>query len=420
MQNQSGSSIPVFNVLQNKAFINVWCAGSLHEISRRTELLVLSLLIFQTTGSPFQLLLVLVFNNVPRPILSLIFGSIADRFNRWHVMLLAQFANVLTSGVVLGLIFYDVVQPWQLYLALIMQGITKALEAPSRRTAILDIVGETKVVNALSLDQIGNTTGKIAGPFLAGLLVETMGFSEAYSFVLITHILAFGFVMRIKIPERVIIRNQQQVAQGLWLSIKYALANPLLMGMLYITIIMNAVAFPAQQLITAIGDTNLNVGETLIGVLVAAEGVGQLIGAGLMAVSRNIQYHGRVFAIGSTIVLIMGLMWAWSPWYVLTFCILILGGIGQSGFGTMQSSITMLSAPQELRGRMVGLMSFCIGVGTPIGGLEMGLLAAALGSQWAISVNAVVGLALILPAMILTPLITGKTVEQRNPIPVPK
>ena len=420
MQNQSGSSIPVFNVLQNKAFINVWCAGSLHEISRRTELLVLSLLIFQTTGSPFQLLLVLVFNNVPRPILSLIFGSIADRFNRWHVMLLAQFANVITSGVVLGLIFYDVVQPWQLYLALIMQGITKALEDPSRRTAILDIVGETKVVNALSLDQIGNTTGKIAGPFLAGLLVETMGFSEAYSFVLITHILAFGFVMRIKIPERVIIRNQQQVARGLWLSIKYALANPLLMGMLYITIIMNAVAFPAQQLITAIGDTNLNVGETLIGVLVAAEGVGQLIGAGLMAASRNIQYHGRVFSIGSTIVLIMGLMWAWSPWYVLTFCILILGGIGQSGFGTMQSSITMLSAPQELRGRMVGLMSFCIGVGTPIGGLEMGLLAAALGSQWAISVNAVVGLALILPAMIITPLITGKTVEQRNPVPVRK
>ena len=139
-----------------------------------------------------------------------------------------------------------------------------------------------------------------------------------------------------------------------------------------------------------------------------------------MAASRNIQYHGRVFSIGSIIVLIMGLMWAWSPWYVLTFCILILGGVGQSGFGTMQSSITMLSAPQELRGRMVGLMSFCIGVGTPIGGLEMGLLAAAVGSQWAISVNAVVGLALILPAMILTPLITGKTVEQRNPVHVTK
>ena len=416
MQNQSGSSIPVFNVLQNKAFINVWCAGSLHEISRRTELLVLSLLIFQTTGSPFQLLLVLVFNNVPRPVLSLIFGSIADRFNRWHIMLVAQFANVMTSGVVFGLIFFDVVQPWQLYLALIMQGITKALEDPSRRTAILDIVGETKVVNALSLDQIGNTTGKIAGPFLAGLLVETMGFSEAYSFVLVTHAVAFVFVTRIRIPDRIIVRDQQPVVQGLWISIKYAAANPLLMGMLYITIIMNAAAFPAQQLITAIGDTNLHVGETLIGVLVAAEGIGQLIGAGLMAVSRNIQYHGRVFALGSTIVLIMGLMWAWSPWYLLTFFILILGGIGQSGFGTMQSSITMLSAPQELRGRMVGLMSFCIGVGTPIGGLEMGLLAAAAGSQWAISINGIVGLVLIIPGIILTPFITGRTIDQRKPI----
>ena len=65
---------------------------------------------------------------------------------------------------------------------------------------------------------------------------------------------------------------------------------------------------------------------------------------------------------------------------------------------------------------MVGLMSFCIGVGTPIGGLEMGLLAAAAGSQWAISINGIVGLVLIIPGIILTPVITGRTIDQRKPI----
>ena len=415
MQRPPGSPIPVFAVLQNRAFRAIWYAGSLHEISRRTEMLVLSLLIFQTTGSPFQLLLVLVFNNLPRPVLSLFFGTVADRFSRQRVMVLAQFSNVVISATVLVLILSDVVQPWQLYLALVMQGVTKALEDPSRRTSILDIVGESRVVNALSLDQIGNTTGKIAGPFLAGLLVEILGFPAAYTFVVVGHLAALGFLTRVRVPPRQTPAPREPVLRSLMVSFRYALGNPLLLGMLYVTIIMNAMAFPAQQLIPAIGATNLGIGETLIGVLVAAEGVGQLMGAILMASSRNLRYHGRVFVIGSVLVLIMAFLWSRSPWYGLTFALLTIGGVGQAGFGTMQSSITMLSAPAELRGRMIGLMSFCIGVGTPLGGLEMGLLAARVSSQWAISINALAGLALLIPALVLTPLVRSATTEQRRP-----
>lgn len=376
---------------------------------------MLSLLIFQTTGSPFQLLLVLVFNNLPRPVLSLLFGTVADRFNRQRVMVLAQLTNVVISGAILMLILYDLVVPWQLYLALVLQGVTKALEDPSRRTSILDIVGEGRVVNALSLDQIGNTTGKIAGPFLAGLLVETLGFPEAYTFVVVGHLVALGFLTRVRVPPRQAPPEREPVWRSLGVSIRYALSNPLLLGMLYVTIVMNALAFPAQQLMPAIGKNNLDVGETLIGILVAAEGVGQLVGAGLMAASRNLQYHGRVFVIGSTIVLVIVILWSWSPWYGLTLALLTVGGIGQAGFGTMQSSITMLSAPGELRGRMIGLMSFCIGVGTPLGALEMGLLAERVGSQWGISMNALAGLALLIPALVFSPLLRSPTTEQRTP-----
>lgn len=415
MRRPPSNPIPVFAVLQNRAFQAIWYAGSLHEISRRTEMLVLSLLIFQTTGSPFQLLLVLVFNNLPRPVLSLIFGTVADRFNRQRVMVLAQFFNVVISVTVLMLILADLVEPWQLYLALVLQGVTKALEDPSRRTSILDIVGEGRVVNALSLDQIGNTTGKIAGPFLAGLLVETLGFTEAYTFVVVGHLAALGFLTRVRVPPRQAPAQREPVWRSLGVSLRYALGNPLLLGMLYVTIIMNALAFPAQQLIPAIGANNLGVGETLIGVLVAAEGLGQLVGAGLMASSRNMRYHGRVFVIGSILVLVIAILWSRSPWYGLTFALLTIGGIGQAGFGTMQSSITLLSAPAELRGRMVGLMSFCIGVGTPLGGLEMGLLAARVSSQWAISLNALAGLVLLLPALVFTPLVRAPTTEQRTP-----
>ena len=415
MQRPSGSPIPVFAVLQNRAFRTIWWAGSLHEISRRTELLVLSFLILKITESPFQLLLILVFNNLPRLLLAMIFGTVAERFSRQRVMVLAQFTNVVISGAILTLILAELVEPWQLYLALVLQGVTKALEDPSRRTSILDIVGEGRVVNALSLDQIGNTTGKIAGPFLAGLLVETLGFAEAYTFVVVVHLVALGFLTRVRVPPRQAPAQREPVWRGLWISLRYALGNPLLLGMLYITIIMNALAFPAQQLIPAIGVNNLGVGETMIGLLVAAEGLGQLVSAGLMASSRNLRYHGRVFVIGSILVLVMAIFWSRSPWYALTAALLIIGGVGQTGFGTMQSSITMLSAPAEFRGRMIGLMSFCIGVGTPLGALEMGWLAERVSSPLAISINALAGLALLIPALVLTPLVRSPTTEQRTP-----
>ena len=77
---------------------------------------------------------------------------------------------------------------------------------------------------------------------------------------------------------------------------------------------------------------------------------------------------------------------------MLAFLVLVVGGVGQSGFGTMQSTITMLSAPPDMRGRMVGLMSVCIGIGTPVGGLAIGILAELFGTPLAITVNAVFGL----------------------------
>ena len=307
------------------------------------------------------------------------------------------------------------------------RGATKALEDPSRRTAILDIVGERRLVNALSLDTISNTSGKMLGPLLGGIMidasgglllpwlgaeaVERAGFVGAAGLIVAVHLADLALLTRLRIPPKP--PRAAGRVEPLWRSlgdgVRYALGTPLLWGMLYVTIVMNALAFPMQQFIPDIGANNLGVGATLVGLLVAAEGIGQLTGAATMALTRNLERHGLVFVIGSSVVLLMAIGFVWAPWYLLAFGLLVLGGIGQAGFGTMQSTITMLAAPPEMRGRMVGLMSVCIGIGTPLGGLEIGIMASLFSTAWAISVNAAAGLLLLLPALLLTPLATGRT-----------
>ena len=58
---------------------------------------------------------------------------------------------------------------------------------------------------------------------------------------------------------------------------------------------------------------------------------------------------------------------AWSPWFAVSFALLLLAGIAQSGFSTMQSTILLLSSPAALRGRIVGVNSLTNGTAQVVG-----------------------------------------------------
>ena len=421
MRRFSGVRGTLWPVLQSADFRVIWYVGSLGEVGRRMELLVLSWLILQLTDSYFQLGLVLAFNNLSRPMVSMFSGYIADRFPRGRTLLAGQAINVLTTATLLSVIAYDfdLIKPWHVFGAVFIQGITKAIEDPARRTAIFDIVGQRRLVNALSLDVISHNIGKMAGPIMGGILLETAGFTGAYSFLLSVHICNLALMTRLRIPNYQGPAQIEPVLRSLKVAVSYAWRSPVLVSLFYITIVMNALAFPVQQFIPAIGRDHLGVGVTLVGLLVAADGFGQLAGAGIMAISRDLRYHGRVFVLGSLGVLVIGAIFVWSPWYGLTFGLLTISGIAQSGFSTMQSAVTMLATPHDMRGRMMGLLSVCIGAGTPLGAVEMGALASAVSIQSAISLNALAGLLLLLPAIAFTPL-PWKPLSQAETEPAPE
>ena len=409
---QPQQRVPLFAVLHDVHFRTLWYVGGLSEIARWMEQLILSLLIWHVTRSPLQLAMVLGFNNLPRPLCSPFAGLLADRFSRRLLLLGAQILNTFTALSLLLLLRLDILQPWQVFVAMVLSGITRSLEDPARRTAIADLVGTERLVNALSLDVINNTIGKMLGSLVGGVLVETAGFPGAYGCVLAVQVVNLALMTRLRIPKAQGLRPGEPVWHSLAIAVRYVLHSPMLIGLLYVTLVMNALAFPMRQFIPAIGSEYLGVGAGLVGLLVAAEGFGQLAGAGVVAGTQALQYHGRLFVGGSVLVLLMTIGFVWAPWYILAFVLLALGGGGQAGFSTMQSTITMLAAPRAMRGRMMGLLSVCIGAATPLGTLEIGVIAATFAIPQAITINAVVGLLLLWPAVVWTPLLWHPVTSQ--------
>ena len=400
------SGIPVLAVLQSRDFRYLWSARSVHEVSRRMELLALGYLILELTGSAFQVGLISVFLNAPRPALSLFAGLVADRLNRRHTLVGVHTVYFAIAAILLALLLADKIQPWQVFIAILVQGTAKVVDDPSRRTAIFDLAGRERIASAMSLETITNNCGKILGPLLGGILIASTGFIGAFAVLVALDLVSLLLVARLRLPASApASAARESVWEGLVEGVKHSISNRMVLGVLWMSLIMNALVFPIQYFIPVIATDVLQVGPTLGGLLGSAEGIGTLIGASIIAPRRNISHHGRLFVIGALAVATAVTLVAWSPWFIVSFTLLLLGGVGQAGFSTMQSSILLLSSQPELRGRVMGSQGLVNGTGHLLGGTEIGAVAEAFGISIAIGLNAGFGLLMFIPVVLFTPLV---------------
>jgi hypothetical protein len=70
---------------------------------------------------------------------------------------------------------------------------------------------------------------------------------------------------------------------------------------------------------------------------------------------------------------------------------LLLTGLANSGFSVMQATLIYLAAPANMRSRLYGVLSLCIGSGL-VGFVNIGVMAELVGAPWATSLTGIEGL----------------------------
>jgi MFS family permease len=180
--------------------------------------------------------------------------------------------------------------------------------------------------------------------------------------------------------------------------------------MVLITIAMNLLSFPYANIVPVIARDVLEVGPGLMGILLAAPGLGSVIGAVIVASTVTIARPGRIFVAGSLLTFVGLALFSVSDWYALSLAVLVMMGLGAAGFGTMQASMTMLVAPEDMRGKALGVVSLAIGAG-PFGALLIGATASVMGPSVALAVNAAIGATCVLLVALLMPSLIGPIVE---------
>ena len=371
------------------------------------QIFVLSWFVLENTHSSFRVVMVGFSGMLPMLLLGLVGGYLADRANRRTVIISTQITSLTAALLMTLLLATRTDQYWYAYPAAFVTGTAWALDMPSRRSAVYDLLGRAGLTNGLALDTVGMSISRMSGPSVGGLLITVSGFWTPFAAAAALHLVAVGLALRLRIPRVTKYKNSGNLLLDLTDGLRFVARHRTVMATALITLIMNLLLFPYIALVPVIAKETLQVEALLAGILQGASGFGALAGAMIVASTINIKYHGRLYVGGSLLSLFALMLFALSKWYVISLPTLIILGLGSSGFSTMQATLIILLTKPEIRGKALGVISLAIGTG-PIGALFIAATGA-VSPGFALGLNSILGITLIILIVAFIPSILRQT-----------
>ena len=405
MRNQSGNTL-----WSNLNFRKLLLSGWLLETMRQLETLAIAVFVFERTGNAFFVAMMLFIQRAPLIPFGLVFGVIADRFDRKIIFVLVFVSMSATAAILGTLAMQDRIQLWHVGVGVLINGILWTTDFSVRRPMLAESVGNSQAGRAVAIDGAVLISAFAFGPVIGGAILQFVGLQGVYFFAATVYIFGTILAISIKYRQPIKVAKRPSFASDFRTAISYARSRRVIVGILAITLIVDFWATPIRSMIPVIGKGELGLSPLLVGVLVSAQGAGALLGALTVALRANPKRYSQFYMYGSFLYLVPALLFSLSSWFVVSFPLVLIGGFGLAAFSSTQSALILMASPPEMRSRMLGLLAVGIGIG-PLGILNIGLMARLFDAQNAVLIVSIEGLiALFVAAMIWPSLRRGEDI----------
>ena len=373
---------PRRGLLGEADFRRLWLVGVVVFAVRWLEMLAVAVFAYQRTGSPFIVAMLTMLRMLPMALFGAVVGALAERIERRTALILVVVSMLLSSLVLALFALSDMLEVWHVALASFVNGIAWTTDNPVRRTIIGEVVGPDRMSAAMSLDVGANNASRMLGPTVGGVLFATVGVGGAFAVSVACYVVAVVAATRIGHRNSVRPSGSASILARMVDGLLLVRDDRRLIGTLVITVIYNTFGWPFTSMIPVIGQDNLGLGAAGVGLLASMDGVGAFCGAIVIALVAKPALFARLYVGGVFMYLLMLPVFALAPAPLLAGSVLLVTGLANAGFSIMQATLVYLAAPPEMRSRIYGVLSVCIGVGM-VGFIHLGLLAGLIGAPWA-------------------------------------
>ena len=364
-------------------------------------------LVYRITNSSFLLGAVGFAGQIPVFLFAPLGGIVADRYNRQRVVIGTQVVSMVLAFILAALTLTHTVQVWHIFVLAALLGVVNAFDIPGRQSFLVEMVGREDLMNAIALNSSMFNGARIIGPAIAGILVAKIGegwcfFANAVSYIAVI----FGLFM-MRVGARTYVPPSGSPIDHMLQAFHWVRNTGPIRALLLLLGLVSLVAMPYTILMPVFAANVLHaggqglaafldardLGAVRLGVLMAATGVGALLGALTLASRTGVRGLGRWVAyscggFGVALVLFAASRSFWLSTFLLLpvgFCMML----------QMSASNTLIQAmvPDNMRGRVMALYSMMFMGMAPFGALFGGSLAERLGAPLTVAIGAIAGIA---------------------------
>ena len=346
------------------------------------------LLVLHLTDSAVHLGLVMAVRTIPSLLLGLLAGVVADNFNRRTVLLTTKVVVFCLGAVFAFIMVMGWIELWHVYVFTLVRGATMAFDQPARRAMIPSLVPKHLVTNAIALSSGSIQVTRIVGAGGAGLIMAFAGLEAAFVAIAVFYAAAVLFTWMLRVPDhaRQGYRGVRSMGADLIEGLRFAWNEPTVRGIIIVAAGYFTFGFGFMQVFGPLfAKQVLEIGNSGFGYMMAVTGVGGVVGTLLLASLNPNRRRGLIIIVLLVIFGLLQVVVAGSTYLgsvALVFLMAGLLGMGQSSLFPLINAVLLQAAPENMRGRVIGLLTLDRAFAT-LGAAMGGLLAAAVGAQLA-------------------------------------
>ena len=351
-------------------------------------------LILGLTHSPVYVGALVFSRYVPFLAFGLFSGVSADRFDNRRVVIATQAVSMVVAAGLAVLAFAGVSVPWPYFVLAFLGGAALVFDAPNRHALTYQLVGRDELPNAIALNSSLFNAGRVIGPAIGGILIAAVGAGWCFALNAVSFLAVLAALLAMRVSELYKVERSsatEKTGAAIREGFRYAWRTPTVLIVLVIVAVVSMTGFNFRVLLPVLASDTLDSGAAVFGVLFACFGVGALLGALFSAAMSRASWKALILGsagFSGTMLLLAPVKSA-----ALAGFLLLVIGFCFSTWTANSQSILQLTAPDRLRGRVLGLYLFAFAGLTPIGGLLAGWLADLGGTELAFAVAGVCGLA---------------------------
>jgi len=348
-------------------------------------------LILTLTNSPFYVGLTAALSSVGVLLFSLYAGVIADRVDKRRFIILMQLAFMIEAFTVSILLWTNAIAVWQVLVLATTLGIASAFDIPMRQAFVVEMVGKDDLMNAIALNSSLFNAARVIGPAIAGLLIGTVGIAWCYFVNGLSYIAVIAGLLMMRLPYDPRPPKTTSAWTGFREVLAYLRNDRRLRVLMILTAILSVFGFPYIAMMPVFARDVLNRGATGYGALTSSIGIGAVIGAlGIALASARIRARGRLMLIGGTAFGILLILFSASRVLALSMVLLGLAGCAMIVNNSLTNTLIQTTAPDHLRGRVMGFYSFVFVGMAPFGAFLFGVVAEHVGVPTTIAAGGVI------------------------------